>query len=87
MKSFRFILLFTFLCVFGLIACSDESETPTDPAEGPPDDVNSGNVCSRDLCSANEALKQECEEFMSNCLQVEDEDECVGGAWLICRGT
>ena len=53
-------------------------------APEPPPDVNPGNVCSRELCATNDVLAQECQEFLDRCLKVEDEDECVGGALLIC---
>ncbi len=53
-------------------------------APKPPPDTNPGNVCSRELCATNEAAAQQCQDFLESCLLVEDEDECVGGALLIC---
>ena len=65
------------------VALGGVSETSVD-APRPPDDVNPDNVCERELCATNEAAAQQCKEFLENCLKVEDEDECVGGALLIC---
>ena len=88
MKSFRFTLAILFIATFAMIACSDDESTPTDTGGTPPDDTNSSNVCSRELCAENAALKQECEEFLANCLAMEEfnQEECVGGAWVICNG-
>ncbi len=55
-------------------------------APKPPPDTNPGNVCSRELCATNEALAQQCQDVLEVCLATEDfnQDECVGGALLIC---
>ena len=82
MKLFRLALVVVCITGFAIIACSDD-ESPTDT--GTPDDLNSGNVCNEGICATNTTARQECQEFLDNCLQVEDEDECVGGAWLICE--
>jgi len=88
MKSFRLILVAVFIVAFTMIACSDDEDTPTDPASGPPDGSSPSNVCNEDFCAKNSALKQQCQEFLDNCLEAEpqNQDECVGGAWLICQG-
>jgi len=83
MKSFRITLVMVAIIAFSIVACSDD-DSPTDT--GTPDDTSAGNVCNEGICSTNDAEKARCEEFLSNCLQVEDEDECIGGAWLICEG-
>ena len=82
MKFFRLTLVVVFVIAFTLVACS-EDESPTD--SGTPDDVNSSNVCNQGICTSGSTAQQECQDFLNNCLQVEDEDECVGGAWLICE--
>lgn len=52
------------------------------------DDVDEGNVCSRDLCS-NPSLAQECENFLAACLisanTGNDKEKCLGAAFLFCR--
>ncbi len=79
MKVFRSLLALAFTTAFLLIACDS-------PSEPEPNDHNADNVCNAEQCGQIDALKQECEEFLSTCLEHEDEDECVGGALLICRG-
>jgi hypothetical protein len=59
----------------GLFICQGEELPP---------DTDQSNVCTRDLCATDSALAQECQDFLTACLLVEDEDECVGGALLIC---
>jgi hypothetical protein len=56
---------------------------PPDDGPPPPDE---GTVCTRDLCADNEDLQEQCETFLAACLaaEPENEDECVGGALLIC---
>jgi hypothetical protein len=83
MKSFRLALAVVFIAAFTIVACSDD-ESPTDT--GSPDNLNAGNVCNEGICSTNGTAQQQCEDFLNDCLRVEDEDECVGGAWLICEG-
>jgi hypothetical protein len=52
---------------------------------GPPDDVNPGNVCDRDLCADNTELADKCMNFFAACLANSiGERECLGGAFLIC---
>ena len=75
MKAFRMALMLAFAAVSLVLAC----DTGTDP-----DEANASNVCERDLCGTSSLLASECQEFLDNCLLVEDEDECVGGALLIC---
>ncbi|MBT8406264.1 MAG: hypothetical protein KJP05_02300 [Deltaproteobacteria bacterium] len=54
------------------------------PDEGPPP-PEEDTVCTRELCAADEDLQEECETFLAACLVAEpNEDECVGGALLIC---
>jgi hypothetical protein len=53
---------------------------------GPPDDVDEGNVCSRDLCAEDAGLAQQCETFLVACLSdIGSDRQCVGGAFFICR--
>jgi len=88
MKSFRLALAVVFIVVFTMIACS-EDETTTEPSGVPPEDTNIYNVCSGGLCEQNAALKQECDELLSACLAnnpSEQDDECVGAAWVKCNG-
>ena len=82
MKSFRITLVLVAIIAFSLVACSDD-DSPTD--SGTPDETSIGTVCNEGICATNAAAKQQCEDFLSNCLAVEDEDECLGGAWLICE--
>ena len=54
-----------------------------------PEDTDQGGVCARELCSISDDLAERCEGFLTLCLGVGTElgeDECVGGALLICRG-
>ena len=55
---------------------------PDDGAPPPEEDT----VCTRELCAENEELQEQCETFLGTCLELEpeNEDECVGGALLIC---
>ena len=56
---------------------------------GPPDDVDEGNVCSRELCEISDDLAEHCEDFLGLCLAANpglNQEECVGGALFICRG-
>jgi len=76
MKAFRSILALAFTAAFLLIAC----DSPSEPGDPP----NASNVCDREVCATNSAVKERCETFLENCLTVEDEDECVGGAAAIC---
>jgi len=89
MKSFRLALAVLFIVAFALIACEEDATEPVDSGGVPPDDTNVGNVCSQDVCAKNQALKQECEEFLNACLAnnpSEQDDECVGAAWVKCQG-
>jgi len=83
MNSFRLTLAVIFIVAFTMIACSDDDETPTDA--GTPSNVDAGNVCDQDFCATMPAKKTQCEIFLEQCLDIEDEDECVGAAWLICE--
>jgi hypothetical protein len=88
MKLFRFALAAVFIVAFTIIACSVD-ETPTSDSGVPPESTNVDNVCSQGLCATNAALKQECEALLSACLQnslPENEEECVGAAWIKCNG-
>jgi hypothetical protein len=87
MKPFRLTLALVFIIAFTLIACS-EDDTTTNPEDGVPDDVNSGNVCDQELCGTNEALQDECQDFYNTCIEndVGSGEECVAGAWMICNG-
>jgi len=88
MNSFRLTLVLVFSIAATMIACSDD-EAPTEPGDSPPEGTNPSNVCEQGLCVSNAALKQECEAFLDNCLQIDDgsqHDECVAGAWVICNG-
>jgi hypothetical protein len=52
---------------------------PPPPTEG---------ACAEDLCATDTALAQRCQSFLNTCLEQEadvNEDECLGGALLICR--
>ena len=62
------------------VGAADSSDIPS--AGLPPPDVS--DVCSRELCATSAAAAQQCQDFLDSCLLVEDEDECVGGALLIC---
>jgi len=55
------------------------------PDDGPPP-PEEDTVCTRELCAENEELQEQCETFLGTCLELEpeNEDECVGGALLIC---
>jgi hypothetical protein len=81
MKPIRMTLMAAFASVALLLAC----DTATDPAEEDP--PNTSNVCTRELCATNSTLADECQEFLAACLLAEpnNEDECVGGALLICE--
>jgi hypothetical protein len=84
MKLFRLTLAAVFIVAFTMIGCSEDETSSTGT-----EDVNASNVCSQELCAANAALKQECEEFLENCLTFSPtgkEDECIGTALLICNG-
>jgi len=88
MKLFRLALAVVFIVAFAMIAC-EEDETTTSPDGTVPDDTNTSNVCSKELCAENAALKQECEELLAACLAnnpSENDDECVGAAWVKCNG-
>jgi hypothetical protein len=87
MKNFRLTLVLVFVVAFTLIACT-EDDTTTNPDDGVPDGVNSGNVCLQDLCAQNQALKEECQDFYNTCIENDagSQEECVGGAWMICNG-
>jgi len=52
------------------------------------DGGGSGPLCGRELCAEDEALSQQCEDFVQACLTFEavNEDECAGGGILICEG-
>jgi hypothetical protein len=84
MKLFRLSLAVVFIVAFTLIGCSEDETTPTD---APSDGTNTSNVCSQELCAENEALRQECEQFLQDCLEAStSDDECVGAAWVKCNG-
>jgi len=74
--------MLVFASAFLMVACGDDTTTNNSP----PPDTDASNVCTKELCASDGALKQQCETFLSNCLEVEDEDECLGGAWVICNG-
>ena len=80
MGAWRFALALVTVVAFTMIACSDD-EAPTEGGGSDP-----SNVCDEQFCANNAALRQECEEFLRACLEAEpeNEDECVGGALLIC---
>jgi len=82
MKSFRLALVVVFIAAFSIVACSDD-ESPTDT--GTPDNLNAGNVCDEGICTPGSAAQQDCQDFLDRCLMWEDEDECVGAAWLNCE--
>jgi len=87
MKSFRVALAVIFIVAFAMIACEEDATEPVDSGGVPPEDTNASNVCSRELCATNEALKQECQIFLAACLAESlGEEECVGAAWVICNG-
>jgi len=84
MKMFRLALVVIFMSAFTIVACSDD-ESPTDT--GTPDQVNSSNVCDQEFCATNPTKQQECQTFLNNCLNSVGsgrDDECIGGAYLIC---
>ena len=60
------------------------AEVPFTPPTTPPPDKD--NVCQRDFCAADSDLEEECETFLVACLAEEsaNEEECIGGALLIC---
>jgi uncharacterized surface protein with fasciclin (FAS1) repeats len=53
-------------------------------ATEPPDEAE---VCTLELCGNDEALLQQCEDFLDSCMMSENPDECAPAASLICRGT
>jgi hypothetical protein len=55
------------------------------PDDGPPP-PEEDTVCTRELCANDEDLQEQCETFLGTCLELEpeNEDECLGGALLIC---
>jgi hypothetical protein len=56
------------------------------PGDAPPPPT--GGACAEDLCATDSALAQRCQSFLNTCLEQEadvNEDECLGGALLICR--
>ena len=85
MTSFRVTLALVFIIAFTMIACSDGEETPTSPGGSPPPDTNVNNVCTMARCAESDIVRTQCEIFLNQCLLVEDEDDCVGGAWAICN--
>jgi len=89
MKAFRLMLVLVFAMAIALVAvaCSEDCpvcETGGENTSGdaPPPGTDVGNVCMQDKCANQPQLQQGCQEFLDNCLQVEDEDECVAGAWF-----
>jgi len=56
------------------------------PSDDGPPLHEEDTVCTRELCAENEELQEQCETFLGTCLELEpeNEDECVGGALLIC---
>ena len=59
------------------------AEVPFSPDPDPP---TQGTVCQRNFCAADPDLAEECQEFLDACLAEEsvNEEECIGGALLIC---
>jgi len=52
-----------------------------------PDPDPDPELCERELCAADEELSGQCSVFLAGCLAEElGEEECVGGALLICEG-
>jgi hypothetical protein len=51
-----------------------------------PQDADADNVCGLALCATDGTLRSQCETFVSSCLPVATEAQCVGGAWVICNG-
>ena len=57
------------------------------PDEGePPPDLD--DVCNQGSCATDELLQEECEAFLAECLPSNpfNQDQCLGGAFLICAG-
>ena len=57
------------------------------PDEGePPPDL--GDVCNQGFCATDELLQEECEAYLAECLPSNpfNQDQCLGGAFLICAG-
>ena len=85
MKTLRFALAAA-ASVALLMAC----DSATDPNEidqllnEAPDGINTGNVCSQGLCASDTSLSQECDDFLTRCLQTQGEDTCVATAYLFC---
>ena len=61
----------------GLFICQGEELPP---------DTDQSSVCTQELFADNTDLAQDCQTFLEACLIAEptNEDECVGGALLIC---
>jgi hypothetical protein len=90
MKAFRSVLALVAVCVFCVVACDSPSEPDQDDLDQMlgrvPQDADADNVCGLALCATDGTLQSQCETFVSSCLPVATEAQCVGGAWVICNG-
>lgn len=74
------------ILALALAGCEDDPPPPaTAPPPPPPADQN--NVCTRDICAYDANRAQQCSDFLQACLLANpaNEDECIGGAALICQ--